>query len=85
MGWASWAEVPARTTTPRSSDAVYHRLVAAGFPDGYAADDGAALHFTGSDVLAEVVAAEEGARGYRIERREDGAAVETALPTRYLW
>jgi dipeptidase E len=64
---------------------VYHRLVAAGFPDGYAADDGAALHFTGSDVLAEVVAAEEGARGYRIERREDGAAVETALPTRYLW
>jgi peptidase E len=64
---------------------VYHRLVAAGFPDGYAADDGAALHFTGSDVLAEVVAAEEGARGYRVQRREDGAAVETALPTRYLW
>jgi dipeptidase E len=64
---------------------VYHRLVAAGFPDGYAADDGAALHFTGSDALAEVVAAEEGARGYRVQRREDGAAVETALPTRYLW
>ncbi len=64
---------------------VYHRLVAAGFPDGYAADDGAALHFAGSDALAEVVASREGARGYRVERREDGAAVETTLPTRYLW
>ena len=64
---------------------VYHRLVAAGFPDGYAADDGAALHFAGSDELAEVVASREGARGYRVERRADGAAVETALATRYLW
>jgi peptidase E len=64
---------------------VYHRLVAAGFPDGYAADDGAALHFSGSDDLAEVVASVEGARGYRVERREDGAAVETPLQTRYLW
>jgi dipeptidase E len=64
---------------------VYHRLVAAGFPDGYAADDGAALHFAGSDKLVEVVASREGARGYRVERRDDGAAVETALPTRYLW
>jgi dipeptidase E len=64
---------------------VYHRLVAAGFPDGYAADDGAALHFAGSDNLVEVVTSREGARGYRVERRDDGAAVENALPTRYLW
>ena len=64
---------------------LYHRLVAAGFPDGYGADDGAALHFAGSDSLVEVVASREGARGYRVERRDDGAAVETALPTRYLW
>jgi dipeptidase E len=63
---------------------VYHRLVAAGFPDGYAADDGAALHFAGSDELAEVVASREGACGYRVERRADGAAVETTLATRYL-
>jgi hypothetical protein len=31
------------------------------------------------------VASREGARGYRVERRDDGAAVEQALPTRYLW
>jgi peptidase E len=64
---------------------VYHSLVAAGFPDGYAADDGAALHFASSDQLAEVVASREGARGYRVERGPDGAAVETPLQTRYLW
>ena len=63
---------------------VYHRLVAAGFPGGYAADDGAALHFSGSDELAEVVASRQGAYGYRVERGVDGAAVETPLQARYL-
>ena len=64
---------------------IYHRLVAAGFPAGYAADDGVALHFAGAEELVEVVASREGARGYRVERRDDGAAVEQPLPTRYLW
>jgi peptidase E len=64
---------------------LYHRLVAAGFPSGYAADDGAALHFDAAGAFVEAVASREGARGYRVERRDDGAAVEQALPTRYLW
>jgi peptidase E len=64
---------------------LYHRLVAAGFPSGWAADDGAALHFDAAGTLMEVVASREGARGYRVERRDDGAAVEQPLPTRYLW
>jgi peptidase E len=64
---------------------VYHRLVAAGFPAGYAADNGVALHFAGARDLVEAVTSREGARGYRVERRADGAAVEHALPTRYLW
>jgi peptidase E len=65
---------------------VFHQLVAGGgFPAGYAADDGAALIFAGSDELAEVVASREGARAYRVERRSDGVAVETPLPTKYLW
>jgi dipeptidase E len=64
---------------------IYHRLVAAGFPAGYAADEGVALHFSGSNEVAEVVASRDGARGYRVERRADGAAVEQPLPTRYLW
>ena len=64
---------------------LYHRLVAAGFPSGWAADDGAALHFDAAGTLVEVVASREGARGYRVERRPDGAAVEQPLPTRYFW
>jgi peptidase E len=57
---------------------VYRELVEHGFPPGYAADDAAALHFVGAE-LHEVVAAEEGAQAYRVER--DG---ETAIPARFL-
>ncbi|MBA2476674.1 MAG: peptidase E [Actinobacteria bacterium] len=59
----------------------YHRLVADGFPSGLAADDGAALHFRGTE-LAEVVADRPGARGYRVERAGDGSVLETPLPAR---
>jgi dipeptidase E len=60
----------------------YLRLIADGFPDGYAADDGAALVFA-DDVLADVVASRPGARGYRVERA-DGVVRETPLPVRLL-
>jgi dipeptidase E len=63
---------------------LYSELVAGGFPAGYAADEGAALHFDAPGSLVEAVASREGARAYRIERGPDGAAVERALPTRYL-
>jgi dipeptidase E len=62
----------------------YQRLVASGeLPPGYAADDGAALVFRGTE-LAEVVAELPAARGYRVERGPDGTAVETELATRFL-
>ena len=57
---------------------VFLRLVREGFPAGYAADDGAALHFVESG-LREVVASRAGARAYRIE--PDG---ETPLEARPL-
>ena len=57
---------------------VYRSLVEGGFPPGYAADDGAALHFDGVE-LREVVATRPTATGYRVERGS-----ETALPTRVL-
>jgi peptidase E len=60
----------------------YHQLVADGLPGGYAADDGAALHFGGTE-LREVVSSRPEALAYRVERL-DGAILETALPTRYL-
>jgi dipeptidase E len=46
--------------------AVYRELVSSGFPAGYAADDGAALHFVGTD-LHEVVASSAGPRAYRVD------------------
>lgn len=62
----------------------YQRLIATGeLPDGYAADDGAALVFHGTG-LAEVVASRPAARAYRVVRGAAGEAVETELPTRYL-
>ena len=62
----------------------YQRLVAEGaIPAGYAADDGAALVFRGTQ-LAEVVASRPGARAYRVERGAGGDAIETELATRFL-
>jgi dipeptidase E len=44
----------------------YRRLVDEGFPAGYAADDGVALHFVGTE-LAEVWTSRDGATAYRVE------------------
>jgi hypothetical protein len=44
---------------------------------GYAADDGAALHFVGSE-LDRVVSSRPGARAYRVEA-VDGVASETPI------
>ena len=57
---------------------VYRSLVDGGFAPGYAADDGAALHFVGT-VLREVVAALPSATGHRVERDS-----ETAMSPRML-
>ena len=61
----------------------YRRLVADGtLGAGYAADDGAALHFRGTE-LVESVGSVRGASTYRVEL-VDGQVVERSLETRYL-
>jgi hypothetical protein len=50
---------------------------------GWAADDAAALVFSGT-VLEEVVIAHPGAAAYRVEKGDDGRAVERRLDARYL-
>jgi len=57
---------------------VYRSLVDGGFPAGFAADDGAALHFVGTE-LREVVASRPEARAYRVER-----GLETPIAARQL-
>jgi peptidase E len=60
----------------------YHRLVATGFPPGYAADDWVGLHFAGTD-LAEVISITETGRAYRVQSR-DGEVVEEPIVPRLL-
>ncbi len=57
---------------------MYRKLVDEGFAPGYAADDGVALHFVGTE-LREVVASQPGAWAYRVE-----PGVETPIEPRQL-
>ena len=59
-----------------------HDALLQGLPPAYAAEDGAALHFVGGN-LVEAVATHADARAYRVEVRE-GQVVEEAIPTRFL-
>ncbi len=61
---------------------VYRRLVAEGFPGGYAADESAALVFV-DGALAEVVASRPGVRAYRVTL-ENGEVREQPIPARLL-
>ncbi len=60
----------------------YHRLIGEGLQWGYGADDGAALHFRGTELL-EVVSSQLGAAAYRVEFL-DGRVVETRIQARFL-
>jgi peptidase E len=60
----------------------YHRLIAAGMQSGYAADDGAALHFHGQ-TLVEIVSSRPQASAYRVEL-VGKSVTETRLPVRFL-
>lgn len=60
----------------------YRRFVGDGMRPGFAADDGAALHFRGRR-LHEVVSSRPAARAFRVEPG-DGEVVEAPLPVRYL-
>lgn len=61
----------------------YERLVASGaMAAGYAADDGAALHFVGRD-LKQAVSSRPEARAFRVERR-GRSAVETPIAPIFL-
>jgi dipeptidase E len=57
----------------------YHAALLDGMSGGYAASDGAALHFVGTR-LARVLTSRAGARAYRVEP-VDGVVIEAALET----
>ena len=72
---------PLRARGKGARDA-YHERLAEGMCPGYAAEDGAALHFVGSK-LAAVVASRPEARGRCVGDRGD-RVIETRAATRYL-
>ena len=82
LGFLAGSFCPHYTGEPERRPA-YARLLRAGLPPGYAADDGVGLHFLGTE-LAEDVTEEEGCGAYRVELAPDGDAVETPLPVRLL-
>jgi peptidase E len=60
----------------------YHRAIAGGMQAGYAADDGAALHFCGPN-LVDVVSSRPRAGAYRVELIGENVT-EARLPVRFL-
>jgi peptidase E len=62
--------------------AAFRRMVAETGRTGFAAEDGAALHFVGSE-LVQAIASRPNARAHRLGTR-DGRVIETRLATRYL-
>jgi dipeptidase E len=66
----------------RNRREAFHAFVRDGMVGGYAVDDGAALHFAGSD-LHRVVLSKRTARAYRVSAM-GGEVVETTLPGDYL-
>jgi peptidase E len=63
---------------------LFQQLIGAGtLPDGYATDNGAGLHYIGTE-LHEVLSETEGAKGYRVERTGPGEVREAVLEPRRL-
>lgn len=68
---------------PRSSRRrAYQDLIRTGMRGGYAAEDGAALHFVGTE-LSRVIASRPEARGYRLDAMGE-RVVEMRIATTYL-
>jgi dipeptidase E len=62
--------------------AAFRRMIGRDGTWGYAADDGAGLHFVGTQ-LREIVSSRPSARAYRVAVKR-GKVFETPLPTRFL-
>ena len=62
-----------------------HRLVGDGtIPPGWAADDRVAMHFVDTELVEVVTDRTDGASAWRIDRGDDGQAVETKVEARLL-
>jgi peptidase E len=81
LGFLPWSNT-VHYDGERDRDRAYRGFLVDGLCPGYAAEDGAALHFVG-ERLARVVSSRPKARAYRM-RAVRGRVVKTALRTTYL-
>jgi dipeptidase E len=82
MGLLPWSNAVHYGDEPERRDA-FRGSIAAGMAPGYAASDGAALRFVGTE-LAEVVGSHPGAAAFFVSADGNGGALERALPVRAL-
>lgn len=82
LGWLPGSACPHYDGEAERRPAFHRLLAEGGIPPGYAADDGAALHFI-DDELAHVVASRPTAKAFRLSI-QDGAVLEVAVPVRVL-
>lgn len=81
LGFLRGSNCPHYNTEPNRQPQ-YHKFIREGMPAGYAADDGAALHFVGGQLHA-AVSSVEGARAFRVELT-GSEVIETPLAVRFL-
>ena len=82
MGLLPWSN-SVHYDAERCREGEYRRLLREGMRPGYAAEDGAALHFVG-ERLHKVVTSRPGARAYRMRKLAAGRVARKALRTTYL-
>jgi peptidase E len=82
LGFLPWSNAVHYGAEPGRRE-TFHRAITAGMVAGYAAGDGVALHFVGSE-LTDVVASRPEAQAYFVSADPHGAVSERQLPPRYL-
>jgi peptidase E len=82
LGWLPGGLCPHYGSEARRRPELFE-LVAGGFGETYAVDDGCALHLV-DEQLVEAVSARPGARAVRVRGDDDGQVVEDEVPVRRL-
>lgn len=82
LGFLPGSACPHYVREAERRGAYLHMVASGALPDGHAADDGVALLWRGG-LLVEAVSERPDGQAFRVSR-ENGAAVETPLPVRFL-
>jgi len=81
LGWIDASACPHYDGEPKRRT-IYHQLIRDGMQAGFAADDGAALHFQGTNLI-QAVSSKPNAAAYRVEQINDSVD-EVRLDTHFL-